>query len=150
MDENAIRAVHTIARGYQTGDFRPLFTLLAEDCSWESQWRFDRLAGRDAVIDYYRGKGKTLRESGDCVHCDIVTLLDHSGLKPGEEPPAFYQEGRLCVLMSQTINGESVQTLIVPGINAQGLIDRIDLCIPGAYRYKKAEENGGISGLSIT
>ena len=147
MEEDAFKAVHTIAQGYQTGDFRPLFTLLSEDCSWESQWRFDRLAGRDAVIAYYRGKGKTLREGGDSVHCDIVVLLDHSGLKPGEEPPSFYREGKLCVLVSQTINGEAVQTLIVPTSNAQGLINRIDICIPGAYRFKKTEENGGVSSL---
>lgn len=49
-----------LASGYQTGCFDALRPLLAEDCVWESQWRFGVVNGRDAVMEYYTQKGEAM------------------------------------------------------------------------------------------
>ncbi|HSK69272.1 MAG TPA: hypothetical protein VLA21_08450 [Candidatus Limnocylindria bacterium] len=135
------KAAHVIAQGYKTGDFRPLFVMLAEDCVWSSQWRFDRLEGRDAVINYFRSKGKTLREPGDGMSVSVAELTGHH-LKPGDPVPSFFREGRPCVLLSQVIDGEEVGTLAIPHCNEEGLIERIDMALPAVFHLRAWEENG--------
>ena len=137
QNDEELKAVIILANGYETGDFRPLYSLLSEDCVWQSQWRFDRVTGRKAVIDYYQNKGKTLRESGSSVRSDIMELLEIAAIKPGSSDLSCFLEGKLCVLTAQEFNGEDMLCLIVPSYNEAGLLSRIDVCMPGCFRYRK-------------
>ncbi len=136
----ALKAVRIIAQGYETGDFRPLYDLLAEDCVWQSQWRFDHEAGKKAVIAYYQNKGKALRESDDPLRSDIVELQGIAGQKPGDAAISCFEEGKLCVLTSQVIDNEDVLSMIIPCYDEKGLLSRIDVCMPGSFKYRIYED----------
>lgn len=52
-----------LKQGYETGDFRNVAPYLTEDTVFESEWVLKDLTGRDAIMEYLTGKGKTLKEN---------------------------------------------------------------------------------------
>lgn len=136
-----------LANGYQTGCFDELRPLLAEDCVWESQWRIGAEKGRDAVMEYYEKKGTSIRNSGSFPVCSVVELVGNS--KPsapvyteenGERKPAptvalLYTEGKLCLYMEQVVDGQKNGAILDLTLDTDGLISRIDVCIPDLFRF---------------
>ena len=67
--------LETLCKCYSTGRFDNLFPLLADDCVFESQWVLTPNTGKAAVVDYFLGKGATLRKNDCCPTCTIVELV---------------------------------------------------------------------------
>ncbi len=133
---------------YSSGDFEPLFPLLAEDCVFESQWVLTPNTGKDAVIYYFEGKGETLRRTGAFPECTIVELVGNLNrlenvdvhLNGGEAQKAsvglWYPDGKLAMLMCQYLNGETIAVLVDMQLDESVQIARIDLCMPELFRFR--------------
>ena len=150
MEENSrlFDVLCALQKGYESGDFSQLFPFLAHDCVLESQWVLEPNTGYDAVVSYFTGKGKTLAKHECFPTCKIVELLGDcnpinstavsiNGLEA--KPASFghmYTPGKLCLLMEQTLNGETNGIIVDVQIDSEGMVKRIDLCMPELFRYR--------------
>ena len=141
-----------LCKCYSTGDFEPLFCLLSDDIVFESQWVMQPNVGRKAVEEYFTGKGKTLKNNNCCPDCRIVRLV--GDINPvegkvsvnGDEPEhakvgLLYPDGKLCMYMSQTLNGETNGVIVDIKTDEHNLISRIDLCMPELFRFVPYQED---------
>ena len=129
----------TLCNGYTTGDFYPLYYMLADDVVLESQWVESQNIGREAVEEYFNGKGEALKRDNAFPKCSIVRLV-------GNEPePATagsqYPEGKLCLYMSQTLDGKSNGVIVDLTLNERNQISRIDLCAPELFDFELYEDD---------
>ena len=151
MEENSrlFDVLCALRKGYRTGDFGELFPLLAQDCVMESQWVLAPNTGYDAVVSYLTGKGETLAKKDCFPDCSIVELIGNCNpvenaavIVNGEEARRssvglMYTPGKLCMLMEQTINGETNGVIVDVRLNEAGKVKRIDLCMPELFRYRE-------------
>jgi len=140
--------LRVIEKSYATGDFENLFPYLAEDCVFESQWVLEPNVGYDATVKYLRGKGETLKRTQDFPYGRIVELVGNMNpIKKakvnvnGEAPSdasigLFYEPGKLCLLLEQELEKETVSLLIDVQLNDDKKIARIDLCMPELFKYR--------------
>lgn len=136
--------------GYETGDFSSLFPFLASDCVMESMWVLTPNTGYDAVVEYLTGKGRTLARNGCFPCCTFVELvgslnpvrsasLSLNGGAPSRGSVGLaYKDGKLCLYMSQTLNGETHGVIVDVRLDADGMVKRIDLCMPELFNFRKS------------
>lgn len=137
-----------LKNGYESGDFTELFPFLAPDCVMESQWVLKPNTGYDAVVDYFTRKGETLAKHNAFPDCGIVELIGNcnpirkasvsvngSGKKVASVG-LMYTPGKLCLLMEQTLNGETNGVMVDVQVGADGMVQRIDLCMPEIFKYR--------------
>lgn len=150
LEENSrlFDVLHTLRKGYETGDFGELFPYLAADCVMESQWVLTPNTGYDAVVEYFTGKGKTLAKNGSFPDCSIVELIgcmnpiESNGVEiNGQDPKPgkiglLYTPGKLCLLMEQTLDGETHGVIVDVQLANDGMVKRIDLCMPELFKYR--------------
>ncbi len=134
--------------GYSTGNFEKIFTLLADDCVFESQWVMTPNVGKEAVSDYLVNKGKTLQRSGSFPECIIIEFVgnlntvENAEIHLNDEAPKrgsfglWYQDGKLAMLMCQKLNGETISVVVDIKLNEFDQISRIDLCMPELFKFK--------------
>ncbi len=150
MEENSrlFDVLAALKKGYRTGEFGDLFPFLAEDCVMESQWVMTPNTGYDAVVSYFTHKGKSIADSNSFPECSVVELIGN--INPvrnakvrlnGEAPkPAsiglFYDAGKLCLYMEQTLNGETNGVLADVTLNKEGMVKRIDICMPELFNFR--------------
>ena len=152
---------------YSTGRFEPLFPLLSEECVFESQWVLTPHKGKEDIIEYLTGKGKTMRKSACCPECTVVKLIGNINkienadihLNGGEAQRAsfglYYEDGKLAMLMSQRLNGEVNSVIVDMQLDENDMISRIDLCMPELFRFEHfagpfaTEENEPITQETI-
>ncbi len=113
-----------IGKGYEEGDFTPLFPHLAEDCVMESQWVLTPNEGYDAVVSYLTGKGETLKRTGSFPSYSIQEIV------------GSHSFGELCLLMEQTIDDKTNSVILCIKLNEEEKISRIDLCAPELFQYR--------------
>jgi hypothetical protein len=142
-----LRALKVVGQAYESSRFSEIFPLLAEDAVWESQWRLDPERGRDQVIRYYKIKEEALRNAGVRIRWAVVELVDNLNPMPGNDGQGnrvhvglYYPEGKLCLYMEQALNGEINGMIIDLTMNEDGLITRIDMCMPELFQFKRYEE----------
>lgn len=111
--------LETLCKCYSTGRFENLYPLLADDCVFESQWVLTPNVGKPAIVDYFQGKGATLRKNNCCPICTIVEFIGNVNtiknaevhLNGGEAQRAsfglWYPEGKLAMLMCQTLKDKT-------------------------------------------
>ena len=116
-------------------------------CVFETQWRVDPEVGKDAVMAYFTGKGKTLRAHNVCPTCDLIEFIgDCNPLQNTEmlfngKPHhgtfvLMYEPNKLALRMRQRLNGQVNHIIVDLTLNGQDQIRRIDLCMPELYRYR--------------
>ena len=153
LPANFRQLVETVGRSYLKGTFTELFPLLSEDCVWESFWRRDAEIGRSAVIAYFTNKAEAMASSGNAPsEAVLVKLRGSLGPEframmnvPGKgwrevRTRQAYLEGKLCLLMTQRLPGETVTTLIDVTPTPDGKIARIDITEPSHYYYDVVSE----------
>ena len=149
LERNAQRfqVLNVLTDAYESGDFTEVVPLLAEECIYESMWVLQPLHGRKAVADYLLGKGKTLRRSGAFPSCRIVELVGTCNPIPNAEVTAkgerlraavalVYEAGKLCLMMKQRIDGKTNEVLMDLTLTEDGLVKRIDLCMPELFHIR--------------
>lgn len=136
---------------YATGDFSDIFRYLAEDCIWESQWRFTPETGKEAVVKYFTNKGLLLKESGAfpkylvVEFIDCMNMVEHADIMINgkSERASFsllYEPGKIALFMAQTLDDVTNGMIIDLTLNDDHLISRIDLCMPELFKFKKFEK----------
>jgi hypothetical protein len=121
-------AARAYARAFNSLDPAPLIPLLDEDCVYESQYVFDALRGKESVVEYFRGKLKTIKEAGKNaeVFAQLGTMRE-------------IYPGRPCVLMAQ---GDHEKPTGLVLFQTEGeKIKRIDMC--GALPTPDQAEGSG-------
>lgn len=155
MNENTTAAKNPVlekylsilARCYSGGRFEELFPLLADDCVFETQWRVDPEVGKDEVMAYFTGKGKTLRAHNVCPTCDLIQFIGNCNPVQNTEMlfngkphhgtfVLMYEPNKLALRMRQRLNGQVNHIIVDLTLNEQDQIRRIDLCMPELYRYR--------------
>ncbi|AGF80123.1 hypothetical protein UWK_03614 (plasmid) [Desulfocapsa sulfexigens DSM 10523] len=92
------------AKAWNALDCSDFLELLADDCTYESQWVTSALEGKEAISKYLTGKMKTVKTGGG------ATVRAEHALTT---VPAFLrEEGRDCVVLTQCIEKE-VQVAIL-------------------------------------
>ncbi len=133
--------------GYCSGDFSEVFPYLADDCVMESQWVLTPNEGYRAVVDYFVGKGETLKRTGSFPSCSIVELVGGMNLIKdadfyvnGEKTHGSfglrYNSGELCLLMEQTIDDKTNGVMLRIKLTDDYKIARVDLCAPELFQYR--------------
>lgn len=142
-----LRALKVVGQAYESARFSEIFPLLAEDAVWESQWRLGSEQGRDQVIRYFGIKEKALRDAGFSIRWAVVELVDSLNMMPCHDGKGnrvhvglYYPKGKLCLYVEQDLDGEVSGTIIDLTMNEDGLITRIDLCMPELFCFKRYEE----------
>lgn len=144
--------LQTLCDGYTTGDFEPLFFMLADDVVLESQWVLTPCKGRKAVEEYFSGKGETLKKHNAFPKCWIVRLAGNAnpvegnisvnGNEPEHATIALqYPEGKLCMYMSQTLEDKTNGVIVDLTLDERNSISRIDLCMPELFDFELYEDN---------
>lgn len=140
--------LETLCKCYSSGRFENLFPLLADDCVFESQWVLTPNTGKAAVVDYFIGKGATLRKNNCCPTCTIVEFVGSLNtiknaevhLNGGETQRAsfglLYPEGKLAMLMCQTLKDVTNGVIVDLQLDENDCISRIDLCMPELFNFK--------------
>lgn len=140
--------LEVLCKCYSVGRFEGLFSLLSEECVFESQWVLTPNKGKEAVVEYFTNKGTALRRSNSCPECIIVELVGNlnaiedaelhvnGGAAQRASFGLFYPDGKLAMLMRQRQNGRLIYVLVDLQLDEQDMISRIDLCIPELFRYK--------------
>ncbi len=143
--ERQYECVRVIAECYEKWNFDNLFPYLSDDVKWFSQRRMDDVKWKDDVINYYKWKTKNINNDYCCV-TQIVELVwninrdsrvawaPHSGGRPGKVM-LFYEDGKLCVFMSQYIDWEQFNSMIVPEYKWDEICS-IWICMVDLYKYK--------------
>lgn len=137
-----------LCKGYETGDFFDLYPCLSRDCVMESQWVLTPNVGYDAVVDYFTGKGATLRRANAFPSCSIQELV--GSINPISNAKACinetkgikgkvglnYTPGELCMLMEQENGDEKIEVIVRVQLDDNEKIKRIDLCMPELFQYR--------------
>lgn len=150
MDKDLqLKYLTLIANCYATGDFEPLFPYLSEDCVWESQWRLDPEDGKAAVEAYFREKGEILKEYRAFPKWTVVEFVDNMNLirpakatvdgetKQNVVVGLLYDPGELALYMTQDLEDGKAESMLRIKVNEENLIKRIDMCMPGLFKFVK-------------
>lgn len=113
----------------------------------ESQWVLQPNKGKAEVVDYFVGKGETLRNHNCCPHCNIIQLVGslnkidnaHLNVTGKETVGSFglmYEDGKYAMLMCQTLNDATNGVVLDLTLDESNLIARIDLCMPELFEFE--------------
>lgn len=142
----------TLSKGYGEGDFTGFFPYLRADCRYVSMWVQTPLVGVEAIVNHLTGKGEAIKESGSFATCTIVELIgnmnpincDKVHINGGEAKPGrvalWYEDGKCCMLMEQTIDDETHGVLVDLTLDDQGMVKQIDICDPELFCYEPLYE----------
>lgn len=110
------------ARAWNTLDCGEFLKLLADDCSYASQYVFEELESKERIKEYLTGKIQTVSDSGANVRAVVGRILI-----PDPDRP--------CVMMYQG-EGNQVAAVVVFKVK-DSQIQRYDLCMPELFQYEK-------------
>jgi hypothetical protein len=106
-----------VAKSWNNLDVSFIENLLADDFTYESQWVFSPIRGKDNFLTYLKSKfqafATAIKDSGIQVYAELAI---HPDLK-----------GRDCIVLTQTTAQEVISVLIVIEL-INDLISRIDIC----------------------
>lgn len=148
MKEVLFRRLSALSECYSTGYFVGFVIQLADDCVFESQWVWQPKRGKEEVMAYFLAKGETFQANKSCPSCVIVELIGNlnqvkdADFQVNGQPThgsfgLWYEDGKLCLLMRQNLDGQTISVIVDLKLNDQGLISRIDLCMPELFRYRE-------------
>lgn len=138
-----------ILAAYTTGHFEPLFPFMTDDYKHESYWVKEPMIGKDTVIEYYVGKGASMR-SGDLPKGCLVRIGDKpktitcsdvsiSGKRSSGMTKIIVlgERRKICVLFEQVVDdGEIIHTLAIPTVTQDGMIKSILITEPRLFNLE--------------
>lgn len=138
--------IYDFATGYEEINVNLIKKHLDQACNWYSEFSKSRYNGKEEVLNYYKEKFMTLKNSNTTIYSELVQFKgDYAEIIAKElELPnkivknakvKFPQEdNKIALLIEQELNGETVGLLIDFDFNKNGKIDDIKLLDP--YKYK--------------
>ncbi|MGO9614363.1 MAG: hypothetical protein ACLPX5_15205 [Dissulfurispiraceae bacterium] len=107
-------------------DFSQFFQALDDDCRYNSQYVFDEMDSKARIVDYFKGKIKTIKKSKSNVIAKLARLKRGASLEP--EP------GSYCAAVYQD-DLETIAAVVFLDVE-NGKINRINLCMPELYKVE--------------
>ena len=115
--------LEALIRGYESGDFTPFYTFLAEDCVWQSEWVEEPVEGREKVMAYYEKKAAITRNSRrSSMHYFLVEIPELEDLG---------------ILMASSYLEKEGGVLLTLDLNEEGMVTGIDLDMPELYDFSR-------------
>lgn len=123
--EGALRAYATMMNTLDADKFTPL---LADDFHYASQWVFAEIQSKQEYLDYITKKLQAVKDSGAKVCAEMGEI---------EESFAVLSHGwgTPCVVMAKG-GKDDVVSLVFAEVKGE-TIQRLDMCIPELYRWKR-------------
>ena len=138
-----------IVDAYEAGTFKPLYDLFADDIEFTSMWVMETLHGKDAVRNYYDGKGKTLREGRTKIGGGVVItrkplnwaenavlLKKGTGSEKKSRFALYTKPGTIGALMRQDINGQRNWMFVIPEFDENNKIRELKLNDPRLFDFE--------------
>lgn len=136
-----------LSKGYNTGDFTPLFKYLSEDCIWKSHWDSNYIEGVEKVKNYFQTKGENLKKNGSFPICSIQELIGNVNMtqtidfKLGDRVQKglfgiFYTNGEPCLLMKQMVNKKN-ESILCLKLDSNDKIFSIKICKTEFFQYRE-------------
>lgn len=131
-----------IANCYIKQDFKDLYPYLSNDVAWESNWVMEPRKGYEVVTKYYDDKAIQLKNSGWKTYHTLVKTLDSYDNPNKSNVILAHEVGKLMDYVTQVSNkGVKSDMIIDIKVNDDnGLITRIDICMPSLFNYEKYRE----------
>lgn len=109
-----------------------MIDILADDCVYESQKVLAPLTGKSVIIDFIRGKFKTIKASKAFVTASVRRMCRGA---------VFGALGQPCVVLNQG----DVGAVVLLKLSDEGKINRIDICVvPSPGDTRPLDEDGGL------
>jgi hypothetical protein len=115
-DPDKLRAARAWAKAYNNFEITDLEPLIDEKFCYSSMWVLADLEGRDAYLDYLRGKLKAIRNSNAPVTAEIAETRPYPNYQMPEEP---------CVYVRQDAPGETREAVVLFATNKSGMVTNI-------------------------
>ncbi|MBS0468320.1 MAG: nuclear transport factor 2 family protein [Proteobacteria bacterium] len=121
MELTEKEAAITFARAWNRLDATEFLALLAPDAKYASQWVFEELQSKEAIVDYLRAKMKTVKvHAANNPQSKVRVEIGITQAGDADRPCAYMKQGANEAVIVFTVN--------------DGMISRYDLCIPQLYR----------------
>ena len=115
-DIHKLRAARAWAQAYNSFDIADLEPLIDTKFSYTSMWVLGDLEGRDAYLDYLRGKLETIRNGDSSVVAEVAETRRYPMYQMPEEPYVYArQEG----------DEQTVEAVVLFTTNTDGSISKI-------------------------
>ena len=125
------------AEAYNNLDSELLIDVLADDCVYESQKVLAPLTVKSVIIDFIRGKFKTIKAKKAFVTASVRRVCRGA---------VFGALGQPCVVLNQGDLG----AVVLLELSDDGKIKRIDLCVvPSPADTRPLDEDGGLEVTSF-
>ena len=125
--------VEKIIHAYETGNFDILYDDFADDIQFHSQWVLEPMLGKDALINYYNGKGQALKKSSSKLNGSAVVITENS--KRNGNFILMSEPGKVCALFSQEIIGETNWIFISSKFDENNKLVEIALNDPALFTF---------------
>lgn len=126
--------VEKIIQAYETGFFDSLYDLFADDIQFHSQWVLEPMVGKSALIDYFDGKGKSIRKSDTTLSGTTVMIVsDH---KRSGNVVLMSEPGTICALIAQKLRGETNWIFITPRFDSNNKLIQLSLNDPSLFDFR--------------
>lgn len=131
-----------LGKGYETGFFDDFFPYLSEECEKTSQWNYETVCGKEAVISYFKQKGEFSQKNAGKVKTRVVELVNHmnpvskGGDHAGSSFALLYSEGKLCLYLTQYTDHEIVRVIVDLDMDENNKVESICLCMPELFQFR--------------
>ena len=126
--------VEQLIECYLNGDFSPIYSKFDEDIKLHSMWVLEPKVGKSALIDYYNGKGESLRKSKTKMVGNCVITTDEV-IKKNGNIGLFTPSGQVAALIGQEIDGQTNWVFIMPKFNDENKIVEISINDPSFFNF---------------
>ena len=134
-DEYRAYCVEQLIDGYLNGDFSKIYDKFDESIKLHSMWVLEPKVGKESLIDYYNGKGASLRRSRTKMTGTCVITTDELIKKRGNVG-LYTPSGQVAALISQEINGQTNWVFIMPKFNDENKIIEISINDPAFFNFR--------------
>ena len=125
--------VEQIIEAYETGNFVALYDYFAKDIQMHSQWVIEPLVGKNALIKYFDGKGRTLRKSHTTISGSVV-MINQDQKRTGNIM-LMSEPGKLCALVRQESDEKTNWIIISPIFNEENQLCKLALNDPQLFSF---------------
>ena len=133
-DDYRAFCVEQIIEGYLNGDFSKLYDKFDENIQLHSMWVLEPKVGKSELIDYYNGKGESLRRTRTKMVGNCVITTDEV-IKKNGNIGLFTPSGQVAALIGQEINGQTHWVFIMPKFNDENKIVEISINDPSFFNF---------------
>lgn len=126
--------VEQLIDGYLNGDFSKIYDKFDENIQLHSMWVLEPKVGKSALVDYYNGKGESLRRSRTKMVANCVITRDEV-IKKNGNVGLFTPSGQVAALIGQEIDGQTNWVFIMPKFNDENKIVEISINDPSFFNF---------------